>query len=422
MRNIYLPVLICIVYFQAFAQTGGGTFAGSYTEPGEGTTLNSIHPTRDGGYIVIASAFQPYNDVIVLKLDSAGRAVWKNNYVVSGQISQVICIQEDPSGYIALLALGGAGINQTLMVMRLDTIGALVWQNTYPYSTGVYPLFIEPTTDGGYLVSAQQVPSGAYSLLGLKLDSTGAIVWQKGFGTFASYGSIHATRDGGAIVAASPDPGNIVVGRVIKLDAAGNAEWERGYSFSVDTVFTSVRLTPDGGFAVSGNLTYQVISGESSALLMKLDHEGNVLSTFTYGSSSCIAENATEAQNLVGGGYLLNLGNCGQVSGGVARIDDTGAILWQQGSNEVGGFSPTLDGGYIAGGASLTEAILVEKANAAGGLPACAEKLPLDLVAVQAPAVTVTDIQTVTGVTTTAPSPVVVTVTPAVVGVKSGCE
>lgn len=395
MRNILFVSFILIAFFcsLSFAQTSGSSFGRTYTESGETAILDSIRPTSDGGYIAIGSAYEPYNDVILLKLDSAGRPLWQNNYVVSGQISQAVCIQEISSGYVALLALGGVGIGQTLMVMRLDSAGALVWQYTYSYSTGVYPSFIEPTTDGGFVVSAQQVPSGEYPLLGLKLDGTGKIVWQKGFGSDAGIGSIHATADGGAIVAGSPASGNQEVGRVLKLDAAGNTEWDRFYSFPVDAFFTAARPIPGRGFVVSGYLETNVITGSSQALLVQLDGGGDVLFTFTYGSSFCPAASATDVQNSTDGGYLLSLGFCREFSSGVARINDSGDIVWQRAFTEVleAGVSPTVGGGFVAAGQG-GETMLVLKSDAFGQLPDCLQGASQGLVSVNAPLVLVSSV------------------------------
>lgn len=419
MRNILGLLLSCLVCVPSIAQRGGTTFYRTYQEPGKTTSLNSIQQTRDGGYIAIGSSLSSVYDLIVLRLDSAGRVYWQHNYVVPGQVSQAISIHETSSGYIALAALGPAGINQTLMVMRMDPTGVLLWQNTYPTSAGVIPYFIEPTTDGGYLVSAYQF-SSAYSLWGLKLDSTGAIVWQKGFGTYAGLGSIHATADGGAIVAGGVQSGDTYAGRVLKLNAVGNREWDRYYTFPFDAFFTSVRPTPEGGFIVSGY--YITVGTSSKALLIKLGLDGKVTATFAYGSSSCPSETAFGAQNLVGGGYLFSLGFCNGASDSVARIDASGAILWQRAPANVfeAAISPTLDGGYVAAGQAGT--MLVVKANASGALPECLQNGTPDLVRVDPPPVVVTAVAGPIENTFTQPNPIAVTASPAHLTTQFTCN
>ncbi len=270
--------------------------------------------------------------------------------------------------------------------------------------------------------------------LGIKVDSSGNIVWQKDFESY-HLASLHSTPDGGTIIAASPftPASKIYEGHILKLDAAGNTEWDRSYSLPTSVYFTSARPVPDGGYVISGY--YSLSRTSTNVLLLKVDGDGNILSTNAYESTTC-SSLGPDAQNEPGGGYLLNLGYC-TLSNAVARLDTTGAILWQQQPTDTvaaltlaeNAVSPTSDGGYVAGGFAggglghlyIAPQALMLKSDSSGALPGCAQNGFPNLQLVAAPALVAAAGSTPTQNTTYTPEPVAITAAPSHLAAKLGC-
>src|SRR5258705_240318 len=96
--------------------------------------------------------------------------------------------------------------------MKLDSTGAIEWQNTIGCSDGDFLYSIQQTSDGGYILGGYsesgisgdktEASQGSTDYWVVKLDSTGAIEWQNTIG--GSDGdylySIQQTSDGGYIL------------------------------------------------------------------------------------------------------------------------------------------------------------------------------------------------------------------------------
>ncbi len=371
----------------AVAAGPGGSFfrlLGSTTSNNEGLT---VEQTSDGGYIMVGNTSAANNATLVVKYDAAGRATWQNAYSLDGHFAYSAAVHQTSTGYIAVIDMGG--LPNTIGVFALDASGKTLWQNHYvtQITTGMAYLNIEPTADGGYVLGADN--SNFYSnqyapAWALKLDGSGNVLWQQVFDF--DVGSIHATADSGAIVTGYDlCPWSCTgTGYVVKLDAAGVVSWEKQYQHGAGGLYlTSGRPQADGSYLVSGS--YYAGSYEQ-ALLMKLTSTGDVSSLYGYGVSGCYNMGGTDAQPGPGGGYYLMLSDsCSVAVGMVARLDSTGAILWQQGFSPVSGkppisgvtWSSTHDGGLVStgnmgNGIKTPAKVTLIKLNARGGtLSAC---------------------------------------------------
>ncbi len=216
-----------------------GTFAWQKAFGGSGDDYgSSIIPALDGGYILAgysnsadfgSGQRKGYEDVIVMKIaESDGKLVW-------------------------LKVLGGIGYDRT-----------------------GYDNVISPTTDGGYILTAQSTSGdlalihGSFDTLVVKLNQDGSIQsqqtekWQKLFGgTLCEViGSITPLSDGGYILtsqAGSSQSGDVVEENygqhdiwVLRLDADGNIVWQKLMGGNRWDQSTSIRETKDGGYIFAG--------------------------------------------------------------------------------------------------------------------------------------------------------------------------
>lgn len=398
-----LTIVVCLL--PAAARSASSPFYRSYSlsdEKGYNTVLRSIRPTSDGGFIGIGAAIASNDSfILAMKLDASGRVIWRKSFVAPGKTSEGWSISEVRSGYIALAVIGPENEAGTLVVMKLGPGGEPEWQRSYANGgEGSDAYSIEPTSDGGYLVSALDFSSKDLHdpVVGMKLDSTGGVVWQKDLENDRTT-ALHVTADGGAIVATNPfsqEP-QPTTSHVLKLNATGSVEWDHEYAIrSGNLQFTSVRPAP-GGYVVGG---YTSAPGTADQqLVLRLDDLGNVAATYSFTSNSCPLADVEDATN---GGYLLNFGYCVN-SNAAARLDRAGAILWTQkvvtsvvlNENSI---ASTNDGGYVAAGAvgTVSSQIVVVKSDSDGNLPPCVQPGTIELKAVAAPAITVSEGATVT--------------------------
>lgn len=325
--------------------------------------LISIYETKDKGIILggysnsgIFADKDEENvggyDYWIVKVDSVGDIQWQNTIGGNGDDVLQTIIQTNDNGYI----VGGYSNsniygdksepnlgNFDYWIVKLDSLGAIEWQNTIGGNSYDYLYKIEQTFDNGYILggasssgisgdkSEVSISSGAglptldYWIV--RLDSTGNILWQNTIGgNSADYlYDIKENIDGGFIIAGASSSG-ISADKtlpsfgsldfwVLKISSTGNIIWQSVYGGDLEEGLEMVSLElTNYGYTIAGS------------------------------SSSSISGNKTEA-------------NIGINDYWVISIDTLGAILWQK---DIGGnlndklFSmvATNDGGYFLGGQS----------------------------------------------------------------------
>jgi len=199
----------------------------------ENDVAESIQQTSDYGYIVAGyslsgdgdvTGHHSGNDYWIVKLDSAGTLVWEKS--LGGYYHDyAFSIQETwDGGYIVAGSsesndgnvtghLGNPVVNSNYWVVKLDSVGNIMWDRSIMGGVSDWGTSIDHTADGGYVVAGISDMGlgnylgnrGAEDIGVVKLDSAGNIVWKKFLGgTAGDYGySIQQTADGGYIVAGS---------------------------------------------------------------------------------------------------------------------------------------------------------------------------------------------------------------------------
>ena len=318
----------------------------------------------------------------MLKLDYNGDIVWRKTYGLSTAIALSVQ-QTSDGGYVV------AGWKNSspagIFVLRLDSNGGIIWTNIYGSDdppTFIYNSSIIQTQDGGFIMTGG-TKSLDEALLVMKINTTGAITWQKKYPTsVASHGErkypIQQTSDGGYIIAGDSRNGDIWI---LKLDGNGNTSWQKTYGGEELDFALSIEETIDGGFIVAGG-TYSFGAGADDFWVLKLDNSGNVSWQKTYGGESW--DFASSIKNTSDGGYIVvggssSFGNYDNLW--ILKLDGTGNILWQRIYLERrSGFFPTLeltsDGGYVILSASSNPPtndwkIWVLKLDSNGEIPDC---------------------------------------------------
>ncbi len=207
----------------------------------------TIIQTSDGGYIVAASTDGEgggnfncehhgtpglYADAWLIKLDSLRNIEWQSCYggtyhdfgdnvleILNGYIllGATESIDGDVSGYHGI---PGDPLGMDIWVVRLDTIGNILWQKCLGGSKGEYARNIFQTEDGGFMILGMTKSDngdviGFHGLAGnnydiwiVKLSNMGELEWQKclgGDGEEEIYHGVFKKNDYDYVIAGSSD-------------------------------------------------------------------------------------------------------------------------------------------------------------------------------------------------------------------------
>src|SRR6266516_1376635 len=269
----------------------------------------------------------------------------------------------------------------TAMVMRVDSSGNIQSQIQYnyvkyPYST---PLnLIRSTADGGAIFAGNAqfgCPTTGQTSCGtiVKVDSNGNVQWANDLqiATSSTYGpltwplDLQQTTDGGYVVAGYTfAPASSYNPFVLKLNSTGALVWQHVYAIGTDSYAETLALTSDGGFILGGLVSISTATSySSSVLLLKLDSTGNTQFAKTYAPSGSIRDLAiTGAQQTADGGYAFAgyyfQNTVYDERAWLVKTDSAGKVQWDKiygadveySDRKFLSFQQTSDGGFIAAG------------------------------------------------------------------------
>lgn len=358
-----------------------------------GDFSSAFEPTADGGYILGGYSTSNISgdktensnggtDIWIVKLNSVGAIMWQNTIGGSGEDLLLSIKQTTDGGYIL-----GAGSDSNISgdktensrggldywIIKLNANGTIIWQKTYGGAQPEFDAYVVQTADGGYFVGGYSdsnisgdktdPTNGQRDYWALKLDSTGAIVWQNSIG-----GSLvdrpqaaFQTNDGGFIIggfsnsSASGDKSENNNGIrdywIVKLNSSGAVQWENTIGGADDDVLRDMIQTADGGYLVGG-YSKSNISGDKTEnsqgdydhWIIKLDGNGTIVWQNTIGGSGI--DYPRDIKQLADGNYMIASWSNSNVSGDktensnggydywLVKLNGAGAILSQ---NSIGG-------------------------------------------------------------------------------------
>ncbi|MBC8046252.1 MAG: fibronectin type III domain-containing protein, partial [Fimbriimonadaceae bacterium] len=419
--SILFLFLVCNTFSQGAPEIEWQNTIGGSTDD----LLYSVQQTSDGGYILGGSSNSDISgdktednistyDYWIIKLDASGEVEWQNNIGGTARDYPVSTQQTDDGGYI----LGGysdsnlsgdkteASIGYDYWIIKIDSIGEIVWQNTIGGSLDDYLRSLDKTTDGGYILGGisrsgisgdkTEASIGDWDYWVVKLNGSGIIEWQNTIGghDYDDLQEIKQTTDGGYILGGfsesgiSGDKTETNIGSydywVVKLDALGDIEWQNTIGSTEMERLQAVEETIDGGYIIGGcskggisadkNEAFIGGANEGDYWVLKLDALGNIEWQNTIGGSD--DEILISLANIAYGGYIIGGHSHSEISGDkteinvgsttftdywVVKLNDEGDIEWQNtigggGYDELATVAQTTDGGFIVGGHSRSTA------------------------------------------------------------------
>jgi len=419
MRNLYYTIIKNIVYSlllflfnNVTAQSTSLTLSWSFqTNNTNDVSLNSVKQTSDGGFVGVGYSTALGNDSIgttgnyywITKTDSLGHTQWQKRYGGNNNDTAFSVQQTIDGGYIVAGSTSstngnvtghhGKSPNSDYWILKLNSLGSIVWEKCYGGSGDDMARTIEQTTDGGFIVAGYSNSSdgdvtgnhGSYDYWVIKINNLGQIVWQKSLGGSGDDEamSMKYTSDRGCIISgeSSSLDGNVSGNYggydawVVKLTETGNIAWSKCYGGTLDEYANSIQQTKEGGYIFEGyadfldqggnlpnaNNSWQVFGG--NIWIVKLDTSGLIKWQQSVGvNCNCEYSYPTEVLLTADGGYLVG-GNSPSIYGdpyscsnnaGIAKLDSLGNYIWNATVSGIcwgpNSFQQSTKGGFIFAG------------------------------------------------------------------------
>ena len=266
--------------------------------------------TRSGDFIIGGYAKLKERNMWIVKLYSDGRGRWGKayeDYAVSAAHSMVETY--DRNIVIAGYAIRKREVQSNLLVMKIDTLGNVLWQKLYGGTGDEEGYKIIETKDHGYAIAGYTTSNheGKPSWYMVRLDEDGNKLWDKQFmeGDENRALGIAQTYDGNFVVTGyiGSDKGGRKNMIVIKMDDSGEEKWMQWFDFNDWCSGQSIIATRDSNIVVTGFTRAYSIT-DYDAITMKLTNDGDSIWVRTYGNEDW--EEGTDIIETYDGAYVMS--------------------------------------------------------------------------------------------------------------------
>ena len=349
----------------AETKTWNHLYGGNGNESGK-----ALVKLSDGGYIVAGMTTSNNNgdvgvskgvsDVWLVRVDQEGKIVWKRNYGGSDNDFATTLVS-NPDGTITVA--GYSVSNKTgdiidentsgndIWVFKIDGSGNVIWSKLHNGADDDYAHSMVRTPDGGYLVTGYTNTTrdiDNLDMLILKLDANGNELWRKIIaeeGVEAALGA-WANTDGTLMVAGYSSSSSINDATfnkgsddaiLMKLQSDGTVIWTKSYGGNDQDYLTSITTTADGGYAlVGGTMSHNsgdvgANHGDRDCWVIKTDGNGVLNWQKTYGGTNedlgnCIIRTPENGFLIAGNSFSNN----SQSDGLLIKISASGELIKQK--------------------------------------------------------------------------------------------
>jgi len=239
-------------------------------------------------------------DIFVMKMDTGGNITWEHQYGgADWEVGDSIAVSPDGSFYLTGMEESDhTGGSADIFVMKMDPAGKILWKNQYGGSGDECGngIAVSPI-DGSLYVTGYESSDpqgGGVDIVIMKLDTSGNVIWKN------QYGGINVD-DGNSIIV-SPDGQYLyVTGEessdtggggfdivVMKIDTSGNIVWKNQYGGAGDEEGRSIAVSADGTYLyVTGWEDSDPDGGGRDIVVMKLksDQTASNITQWTVGGS-----------------------------------------------------------------------------------------------------------------------------------------
>jgi len=251
------------------------------------------------------------NDILLVKTNSEGDTIWTKVYGgIESDYSACIITTSDGNLLIAGKTESfGAGTFGDIYLLKLNTNGDILWTRSYPDQDQEVPFNIIETQNGEFLITGTNEDNSQYrELYLLKVSANGQQLWNRKIGPPTwkwGYSTLELT-DGNLLVCGKHTVGGYNQILVVKTDNIGNVIWENEYgAVNLSEEGNSIKQNIDGTYTITGSC-FDVSTGKTDILLLKIDKSGNQLWLKKFGSTSGEGVNLikdTNDDNIITGNY-----------------------------------------------------------------------------------------------------------------------
>ena len=345
MKNVYSLLLSAFIFSTVTLSQAPDTLWTKKIGGTEIDTGNEIIQTSDGGFVIAGyttSFGAGQRDAYLIKLDSLGNILWQKTYGTN-LLEQAYSVKETNDGGLIISAFIYAA-TANLFLIRTNQDGDTLWTKNIGLSGNDFGSNIQLTDDGGFLVigyTDSNISTGDRDVWLLRLDSTGTILWQRTYGgTDADEGfKLLKLSDDNLLISGyseSYSSGGDRDGWIVKTDPSGNFIWSKGFGGSEYDDFAAATEDEDGDLYFTGT---SVSSGNRNLWIVKTDPTGDHIFTKTYGGSDeewgYDIKRTNDGNFIVTGSSRSNSSGLGQLW--LLKIDELGDTLWTKFFTSVNG-------------------------------------------------------------------------------------
>jgi hypothetical protein len=262
------------------------------------------------GYVLCGSSYNTASaqDAAVVRIDSLGNVVWVKQYGTPSTDGALKCVTTSDS---CLLIVGIKEDYSTsdgkLWILKLDQNGDTLWTKTYKINTGRnFPMDIKSCKSGGFIISgycSTQLNPDAIAML-IRIDSFGNLLWSKIFNN-PSLSALHSCIeifDGGIVCTGEIGLSSQTDLYLIRADSLGDTLWTKSFGNTSADVGMSIIQSQDSNIIIAGSTIHPVLNNWDIDIY-KLSLSGIILWQKTLGD---LKENTAHTiVQLSDGNYLL---------------------------------------------------------------------------------------------------------------------
>jgi len=191
MIKIRIIIILCIFLFSCqkdekdFTNTNLSEFELVLDESTYlGTSDKTVLETDDGGIIAIGYHYKDWltenaqKNLYVVKIDSKGNVIWENSFGEEGS-DYGKCIEKTDDGFLLLgTKTVNGNVHKNPFLIKIDKNGNDKWQKTYSFiSNYAYGSYIINTSDNEFLICGTTTVNNIDKPYLLKIDEKGENIW-----------------------------------------------------------------------------------------------------------------------------------------------------------------------------------------------------------------------------------------------------
>ena len=254
------------------------TYGTNYAE----TPNNLIY--QNGRLIIAGEQYRPNNlNAFILVIDTTGIELSFQSYGQPNQSEQFFDIEPTLDGGFVVSGFSSAGIGNDFLIGKFDSLQQLEWLQSYDLASNESGVTILENPNGGYIIAGDQLQffGSFYNVALLGLDASGSVLWNSVVSSPFNSGckSMVSIGDEILIVGETETSTSTLFDIFLaRVDWFGNVKWKGSIpqSDNGDACFDA-SIKSDNEFVLTG-YSYSTINQNTDIFVISVDSLGTILS------------------------------------------------------------------------------------------------------------------------------------------------